>query len=504
MGESDNTTDIERDSIDQQLRATLEDQAERIAHLEQANERIKSQLDQQSESTRPHVTRRQALGLLGGSALLAGGSASGAAASSGPEASQWSETDADGLLELPTNDGIDVTRTRTEQLNGVLYAKPGEVQAAIDALYEQGVDGVVRLHPETYDEGSEIHVKPGVTLDFNGALLTVSGDHNGLFMDNHTEATDVDIEIETASDSFSSDAVVLDSSRIIDPDAPRHENIYSQAAVDLGTGNWGVSIDGILRGNEAGTGLALRDYGPGGIFTNHIDLDIFFFEIGILADNGDGGWINGVDIQTYLQGNRVQIDHRGHGAFNTMVYGHMQNGWWTDYEIRNQTTNDAGSCTFVGQVWDTAGVNKSALAGPNINVITDGHMAHEMARNSPEAGPGTVTTSWHHNKRRVGHANTGSVYQWEYTDDGLVLKHWGTGGLWEWERDGRVGPGDGGYLGVTPADLSQQAPNAPGELAIDDGSNTSSGKVELAVGQATGANWYTMGGDTIENSVSTN
>lgn len=472
----------------------------KIAELEQ---RINTLEEERIRNEDFNVNRRQMLGLLGGGALLAGGSSSAAAASD-PEASQWSEADSDALLELPDHAGVDIQRAEAEAVNGVLYAEPGEIQAKIDQHYDAGNDGVVKLYAQTYDEGAEIHVKPGVTLDFNGATLTVSGDHNGLFMDNRSAATNVNIHIEAGPDTFSSDAVVLDSSRIIDSDAPRYENVYTQAGYELGNAkNWGVSIDGQLRGNIAGTGLALRAYGPGGIFTNHINLDIYFFDVGILADDGGkgreykGGWINGVDIWTYLQGNRVQIDHQGDGGFNTMVYGHMQNGWNTDYQIRNQTTNDASSCTFVGQIWDSAGVNKSGLAGPNINVLTANHMAHELARNSPEAEQGSITTSWHHNKRRVGQASTGDVWQWEYADDGLVLKQWGTGGLWQWERGGRVGPGDGGYLQLVPEDLSGRTPDDPGELAIDDGSNTNSGKMELAIGQSSNGEWYTMGGDTI-------
>lgn len=427
MSDSDSVDDTDANSEQSEIKALKQ----RITELERKYE--------EATTNRSGVTRRQTLGLLGGGALFGVASQPAVGAGSGPragnsEGGQWSQTDDDALLELPDHDGVDVQQVETGALNSVLYAQPGEVQAKIDRVATSSDGGpkpnaVVKLLPQqTYNEGEEIWVKPCVTLDFNGALLEVSNDHNGLFIDNESKATNVNIVV--THDGYASDVIVLDAKRTFDPEAPDWERAYGPDGMDTpgpggiaqGGENNGVEIDGVVRGNTAdGTGLALRPYAGQGIFTNNINLDIYHCGTGILADTSEG-WINGVDIWSYLHNNRVQIDHVGDRQFNTMIYGHTQNGWYTDYHIRNRNTAGKGSCMFIGQIWDSAGVNESALAGPDINVITDGHMGREVTNNSPEAGPGTLATSWENGKQNVGVAETGDVWQWNYTGSGVELR----------------------------------------------------------------------------------
>jgi hypothetical protein len=50
---------------------------------------------------------------------------------------------------------------------------------------------------------------------------------------------------------------------------------------------------------------------------------------------------------------------------------------------------------------------------------------------------------------------------------------------------------------MTPEDLTQKSEGPGGEIAVANGSNTSSGNFELAVRQGFNGNFVTMGGDTI-------
>lgn len=83
------------------------------------------------------VTRRQALagaGLVGGGLLFGSGTQPAAA-----ETSHWNDSDADGLLEAPNHDGIDVGTVDTDSINNKAQVRPSDteadIQRKIDADY---------------------------------------------------------------------------------------------------------------------------------------------------------------------------------------------------------------------------------------------------------------------------------------------------------------------------------------------------------------------------------
>lgn len=257
----------------------------------------------------------------------------------------------------------------------VLNAAPGEVQEKIDTLVsssEIGINagqsrGLIRLYSqETYDEGEEIHVKPGITLDFNGAVLTHSEDHNLLFLDNGTRATN--IQIATNGDSFSSDAVVLDTAR----------STYGKYSIGTASGrqNTHAVADGTILGDSSqahgGTGLALRDGADEAITMGcRFDMDIYYMDDGLGFYTGDmdnGSFINFGNIDVSITGCHTLINHTGAAPARSHVTGTLQPTTPTEYMIRNQSTDNNISVIFDGQFWDPHGGNTYAVAGPKVSI----------------------------------------------------------------------------------------------------------------------------------------
>ncbi|WP_157972472.1 hypothetical protein [Saliphagus sp. LR7] len=104
---------VEDDSPDEtENRQSEKSLEERIEALEQQNQELETKLEQQ-ESSGANMTRRGALGVLGGGALLgAAGSANAQERGRGggpPWEQLLDDTDNDGLLETPNHDGFDVS-----------------------------------------------------------------------------------------------------------------------------------------------------------------------------------------------------------------------------------------------------------------------------------------------------------------------------------------------------------------------------------------------------------
>jgi hypothetical protein len=275
----------------------------------------------------------------------------------------------------------------TAELNNTRYVGPSEsIQTAIDDLASQSNIGLGRDNDTghvylksaaEYNEGSEIHVKPGITLDFNEAVLTHSADHNLVFLDRGSHLRNAQIEVDNSV--LTSDVIVLDTSRAdkyaIDSTAP------SPGSEATATGSIIGFNDPTGQGNAA---LALRDDGELGITVGcSFDLEIFRCSNGILADvpdsdsDGTSGYINGVELDGTIHNCQQNIRHEGHsnGLFRSIYRGQLHPGFYTDYVVQNAagdgtSSGSPQSIAVWGHMWDPGDANQNAIAGPNIHVLS--------------------------------------------------------------------------------------------------------------------------------------
>ncbi|EMA47334.1 hypothetical protein C449_01975 [Halococcus saccharolyticus DSM 5350] len=437
----------------------------------------------ESDDGSPDATRRQALGLLGGVGLGGGLAASSRPATAASTSGQWEDTDNDDLLELPNHAGID-------GVNNVHIVEPGgSIQAAIDeAAGANDGHAVVRLFPGTgYNEGSEIHLRPQVTLDFNGGFLKLGSDHNGIFVDNGAQIHDATIKI-TTNGSYTSSAVVLDTSRA-------EHGTYGVTRYRSG-----VHVEATIEGErKSGRGLELNDAASNGIqIGNRFDLSIVACDTAVYAHTGDNnGYINGIEAYFAIVNPRIGLDIKGTGEFNCELNGAMQPLNETEIGIRN-ATGRLGP-TWYGQLWDSWRFTKNALVGEQITVIgstcrslkgnTDGsHQQMGMSFRGSRINMYDYEsdTRWIlDNNKKSNDFRIGAVDGSGNTERYLRIK-----------QNGKITPAKDGWLQIYPEDLRYRKPRGAGEIAVANNSATDSSGPELAIA-GNGGNWNLWYGDKI-------
>ncbi|MEY7851960.1 hypothetical protein AB7C87_22475 [Natrarchaeobius sp. A-rgal3] len=104
---------------------------------------------------------------------------------------------------------------RAEKSNGVVYASPGDVQSAIDDVYEaakeweededgeayEEIGGMVKLYGDEVYSFTDLYVLENVTLDFNGATNVVHEDEDCVYVSEGSTVLEPRIAIE---DTFTS------------------------------------------------------------------------------------------------------------------------------------------------------------------------------------------------------------------------------------------------------------------------------------------------------------
>ena len=362
----------------------------------------------------------------------------------------------------------------------VRYAPPGDVQSTIDAVADAG-GGVVGLQAgRTYDEGEPVHVRPGVTLDGNRAVLEVSGDHDALFLD--TGSAVVDGRVDVTARGYTSSAVVLDVTRSTHGKynaGDGRDTSASFAGHVLGNANdvGGVGIELVSDGDafdsvrEAGITMGCAFGGT-----------VAHFDRGVQAAVRNGGWINSVRFDLDLTGNRVGFLHTGtgDGLLLSDLYGAVQTSWHEgSVGVRNET--DQPSLTVYGRIWDAdPDRGQHAVAGPGITVVSE--LATEHAATAADAA-GSVGLGLRGGALRVVEYGSGTALTARPSQAGVVLEC-GSGARLLLGADGQVRPQPGGsYLQLLGEDLSQRSSTNWWELAVDDGTNTDSGDPAVAL-------WY--------------
>lgn len=287
----------------------------------------------------------------------------------------------------------------TDESNNTVFAQPGEVQTKIDNLAGQsniGISydqerGTVKLLPnETYGLSNEITVKPGIDLDFNGAVVTHAADVNLFFQDNGSRIYNAFIWIDP--DNYSSDAVVWDTSRSTYGKysiGVANANLNSQAEFNgyvVGDPNASLSAD------TQGTALHLNDAAGAGItLGSKINLTAYKLGQGLHASVASGGFVNFSNINVSITGCHTLINHTGSGPFRLYITGELQPAASTEYGVRNQTTTN--SITFYGQFWDPSNAGTNALQGTGITIHTTTSGADRFAGNT-SASFGQIVMGW--------------------------------------------------------------------------------------------------------------
>jgi|GEM_PF-4366658 len=381
------------------------------------------------------------------------------------------------------DDGDDAAENGGDGRNGagrVRYAPPGDVQATIDAVADAG-GGVVRLQAgRTYDEGATVRVRPGVTLDCNRAVIEISGDRDGLFLD--TGAAVVDGRVDVTASGYASSAVVLDTTRSThgkynaggerDTSASFEGHVLGDADDPRGAGLELVSDGAAFESvHDAGITMGCRFSGT-----------VAHFEHGVRADVRNGGWINSVRFDLDLSGNRVGFLHTGTGDGYLLsdLYGAIQTSWHQGAAgVRNET--DQPSVTVYGRIWDAdPDRDQHAVEGPGIAVVSD--LAATHAETAADAAGSTGLDLWGDGVQFVDYGS-GSKLVVRPSEAGVVLETAG-GTRLLLGADGQVRPQPGrGYFQMLGEDLSERSGTNWWELAVDDGTNTDSGDPALAL-------WY--------------
>lgn len=383
------------------------------------------------------------------------------------------------MLELPNHDGID-------GVNDVKVVEPnGSIQAAIDEVADGG-DGhsVVRLFPKTYyNEGSEIHLRSDVILDFNGAFLVLDANHNGIFVDNGSQIRNATIKI-TTDGNYTSSAIILDTSR----------SEFGHYTVT----KWrsGVHVDATIEGKRKnGRGLELNDVAGEGIAIGvRLNLNIVACDTAIYANTGDGH-ITALQARLAIMNPRIGLDIEGNGEFNATLPGEMQPLNGTEIGIRNRT-GQLGP-TWRGQLWDSFRFTKNALVGEHITVI--GQTCRTI-RGNTDGSPNQMGISFrggrmnmfdYKNDSRWMTDNDANHFRISCIDGNDRTNHY-----LRIRLDGTVKIARDGRLRIPPEDLRYREPKRGGEIAVASNGATSSSGPELAVG-GWGGNWNLMSGDKI-------
>ena len=387
------------------------------------------------------------------------------------------------VLNDANNDGyVDIEAKFTEadiiKSNGEYFAKPGQIQSTIDAAVAESNVGsnwpqdniVVNLLPRTtYNPATEVHVKPGVFLKFNGAKIIPSTDHNVLFLDNGSCVRDAYISVANLT-TFTSDVIVLDTAR-------------------SASGKYGdttaAQINGYARGAQStGNGVALRDTAGVGItLRTRVNVDTLGFgNAGILAHTPGAavspslsdGWINSVELGGIQTGSAALIRHTGDGNFVTQFRGALQTTANTTHAIWHEGTGE--SVRVMGKLWDPHRSPSSPLRGPNITLFNPEVEAIENNMQAAHRAEGQygidyspgdawkIMSLYDFNKGRqtdFGISNTGSLEVWE---DGRSIWQFGS-----FELGTLTQPGPNSGFACRAEDLSQRTGRGPNELAFHSG-----------------------------------
>ena len=290
-----------------------------------------------------------------------------------------------------------------------LIARPGEIQSRIDEAAAGPGNGRVVLQPGVeYDPGSEIHVKEGVTIDFNGGRIVQTSDHNTVFVDHSARIHNGLIDRSALGTSAASTAVLLNAGRAGDD--------YRNAADDY----TGVSVECNVLGagsDSEGIGLQLVGRGDLGIdLGNEFDMQIRNCGKGL--DVYTERYLNGPVFRLGLTGNRIDIDHRGTAIFDSTVYGWIQPEPGSQVGIRNRTSNR--SVMFAGEFWDPTRYEQYSLQGPNITVLSSAANAQSFVETTT-GGDNTAVQSWDGERRDVYNAGSDSTFESRF--DGEIMQY---------------------------------------------------------------------------------
>ena len=203
-------------------------------------------------------------------------------------------------------DGFETPAVDTDEISTTLYAEPGNVQSQIDALETAGVRGKVVLHSqETYDPAATWQLKPSVTLDFNGAQLVPTTDHD--LISCHPDTVVKDPVIDLNSVAFTSSVFVLDTAN---GDYNKDETVEITGGKT--DGSYGEGTVFYLHESQ-GTGFRIEAVET----TNHVIngcnkcVDL----------HAEGGYINVNNFKSpRWQSFDVAIHHRGVGSVSANYY----------------------------------------------------------------------------------------------------------------------------------------------------------------------------------------
>lgn len=377
-----------------------------------------------------------------------------------------------------------------DRLSNATVAEPGEVQSAIDdaagRVDDPRIDSeVVALLPGTeYDEGAELHVKPGVTLDCRGAVFTPSGDYDVLFMDQCSRALAPRVIVPDGME-YHSTVLTLDADRTSGVPAVSGENGYTSGeyAYDGMVGTHAAVLDMELQAPSVPspesltaestalhckTGTASEDASeslPGTelryIQEFRITGRINGFQTGVHLEAHGQNWINGVEFHLTPLSNQTlgtQILHTGSQPARSDVFGQLQPSPRTRYGIRNET--GVGSVTYHGRMWDQFDYRRSTVKGKNVQIAAN---PGEIT-NVTESDESSVFTLFENRSFAV---KNGDGDQFRVQPDDDAVKFWadgsdGDGQKWQLGYDGHLQPIDAnpsrGSMGLAEFDDPSDAP----------------------------------------------
>lgn len=122
-------------------------------------------------------------------------------------------------------------------------AAPGEVQATVDRVHERGGGTVFLDGAERYDPDETIHVRPGVALDFDGAILEPTADRDLFHV--HPCASVRWPRVHLPSADWSSTVFTFDTQY-----GPYHPHVYEGDVQYTGSGVFGGYTRGVDRHDE--------------------------------------------------------------------------------------------------------------------------------------------------------------------------------------------------------------------------------------------------------------
>jgi hypothetical protein len=383
-----------------------------------------------------------------------------------------------------------------QSVNNTRYVGPSEsIQTAIDGLASQsnidlgrGNDtGHVYLKPAAeYDEGAEIHVKPGINLHGNGGTITHSGDHNLIFLDNGAHARNLQLDVDHTVATSASSAIVLDTTR-------SREGKYSVGASSSPVDSH-ASASGTILGNgtPAMHALELNDDATAGPITMGcwFDFEIFAMNDAIRLDSTN--FINGVRFSGDITSCVNHIHHLGNSPADNTFRGTMQCGFNTSRAIWNETTAD--SISVWGMVWDPQNAATNAIVGPNIKVLSQGQGG--LGEHS-DGSAGQKALFLTNGSVIFDDLTNNETWEWDNGFNGALNIRNNSGLQQQWKPDGSCtlqGNRLAGISHIGNISVKSTPPSIAGSGGwyLDDGTNTDSGNPAIGVTTDGGSTWNYM------------